>query len=350
MTLTDLVDDFCLAQGNMRESTILAQYRHARWAWKDLFRQTLWVIRKQAICVDCKTESIILPNDCERVINISVVDCYGKLHPLGFNSDWNTAKIKCLQPTCACKNCEGEGTLCGAIDTISAVLSTVTINGKDYTKTVLTRYNGSGAVQTQTTIPVWDTEKEIVVDITTVETICNVETTEKGCIKATQSNMDALRTSCGCGNFINEWNQSGWGWNWYERNQRLIPAVYNYWGEWNYNAADGSIIQIFQSGRQHFGHTGQQEAQWRNNIRQVIVEYQTNGETPDTEILVPQYAVEAVQQGMFYRQKKLNTRVSAAERQMAYNEYMAEKIAVVKYLNPIIMDNIAKLQTIPRRW
>src|ERR1035437_568661 len=158
MTLTDVVDDFCLAQGNMREANILAQYRHARWAWKDLFRTTLWNIKKAVLCVDCKNHTVHLPDDCEsdKIIAISVVDCYGKLHPLGFNTDWNTAKIKCTKVKCSCNNCKGDDTLCAAIDSISAVTQTVVINGNTYTKTTLTRYNGSGAVQTQTTTPAWD--------------------------------------------------------------------------------------------------------------------------------------------------------------------------------------------------
>ena len=148
MTLTDLVDDFCLAQGNMREAVITAAYRNARWAWKDIFRTTLWNIRKAVLCVSCKDHSVRLPDDCERVINISVVDCHGKLHPLGFNTDWNTAKITCLKTKCGCNSCHGEGTLCGAIDSIKVITETVTINDQPYTKTTWTRYDGSGAVQT----------------------------------------------------------------------------------------------------------------------------------------------------------------------------------------------------------
>lgn len=350
MTLSDLVDDFCLAQGNMRESLILQQYRHARWAWKELFRTTLWEIKKAVLCVDCKDHSIRLPDDCERVYTISVVDCHGKIHPLGFNTDWNTAKIKCIKNKCSCQKCDGVDTLCAAIDSITAATETVTIHGVDYTKTILTRYDGSGAVQTQETVPVWDVNSNTVIYQTNVKTVCNVETTTKGCIKATRANMDLLRESCGCGNFFGNWSELGQTWGNYNAYRELIPAVYNYFGEWNYNAEDRQIVHIFGCGTRHFGHNDQQEAEWRSNIRQVIVDYQTNGEIPNSEILVPEYAVEAVQIGMAYRQKYLNVRVRESEKEEARMAWSREKTRVAKYLNPMTMDVVSKLQTNPRLW
>lgn len=353
MTLTDMVDDFCLAQGNLREAVITAAYRNARWAWKDLFRTTLWYIRKAVLCVDCKDHSIKLPADCERVINISVVDSCGKLHPLGFNTDWNTAKITCLKTKCSCNHCNGQDTLCAAIDSIQVVTKTVVINNQNYTQTTWTRYNGSGAVQTQQEIPAWDEVNQKVVFNTLVSTACNVETTENGCIKATRANMNTLRNSCGCGNFLDEWNSWGFGWGNYNLNREIIPAPYNYWGEWNYNAQDRTIIHLFGNSRQgqsHFNHTESEERDWRGGLQQVILDYQTNGETPDTEILIPEYAVEAVQLGIFYRQKYFNPRVNAAERREAKFIYEEARTAAAKYLNPVLMDNLAKLQTNARFW
>lgn len=353
MTLTDMVDDFCLAQNNMRESNIPAQYRHARWAWKELFRTTLWNIRKAVLCVDCKDHTIRIPADCERVIAISVVDCYGIIHPLSFNSDRNATRIKCLKSKCSCTRCNGEDTLCSAIDSIAATTNTIYIHDVAYTQTILTRYDGSGAVQTQTTTPTWDVSSQSVINIVQVETLCNVETTETGCIKITEANMGALRTRLGVGNFLDFWNNMGYSWGNKNAYYGLIPATYNYWGEWNYNSADRQIIHIFGTGAtqiNHYNNTPVQENEWRNSLRQVILDYQTNGETPDTEILIPEYAVEQVQTGMFYRQKKLNPRAGSKEREDARCEWVAAQREVAKYLNPIIMENVAKLQTNPRHW
>lgn len=350
MTLTDLVDDFCLAQGNMRQQNLLQVYRHARWAWKEIFRKTMWEIRKAVLCVNCEDHTIKLPADCERVIAISVVDCFGKLHPLGFNTDWNTAKIKCIASKCSCNSCHGEDTLCAAIDTLKVVTETVVINGSNYTKTVLTRYPGGGVIQTQSTIPAWDSASSSVVYNTVYETICNVETTDKGCIKATPANMGLLVTKCGVSPFFREWAASGYVWGGNSPYQELIPAPYNYFGEWNYNAQDRRIVHIFSGATRHFNHTDQEEASWRSNIRQVVLDYQTNGETPDTEITIPEYAVEAVQIGMVYRQKYLHPKAGEGDKIAAKQAWIAAQREVVKYLNPVIMENVAKLQTNQRRW
>ena len=351
MTLSDMVDDFCLAQGNIQERAILAQFRHARWSWKDLFRTTLWNIRKAVLCVDCKTGTIKLPNDCDRLLAISVVDCFGKLHPLGFNSDWNTAQIACVKSTCSCNKCEGKDTLCGAIDSIRMETETVNIKGKDYTKTTLTRYDGSGAVQKEYKIPAWDEGSASVVFNTLVETICSVDVTATGCIAATSDNMVKLRDHCGCGTFLDQWKALGIGWEFNGRYRELAPTPYNYWGEFNFNAADENIVHIFGgAGMLHFGHNDHQEHEWRQSIRKVVLDYQTNGETPNTEILIPDYAVNAVQVGMIYQQKFLNPRVGEDEKLKAEFAFNRAKLKVAKHLNPIKLEQIVAMQTLPRRW
>jgi hypothetical protein len=346
-----VVDDFCLRQGNMRQSGIIQAYANLKWAWKDLFRYTLWDIKTAVLPVDCKHDTVHLPSDCERVINLSVVDKFGRLHPLGFNTDLNTTDIRCLKPKCSCKNCNGEDTLCSAIDAISATTSTVTIHDVAYTQTVLTRYNGSGAVQTQTTRPTWDEQQGKVVYDVIIETKCNLEVTDKGCIKITKPNMDLLRDNFGIGNFIDQWDAFGFSWGNQRAYRELIPTAKNYWGEWNYNTADREIIHIFGSeDRRHFGHTEEQEHEWRNNIRQVILTYQTNGETPSQEIYIPDYAVLAVQIGMVYMQKMLSPKVNEEDKKAAKYAFSAEKNRVFKYLNPVRMEDVAKLQQAPHRW
>lgn len=350
VTLSDLVDDFCLAQNNMRQALIFQQYRHARWSWKELFRDTLWQLKTAVLPVDCHNHSIRLPDDCEKVINISVVDCYGKIHPLGFNTDWNTAKIKCLKNACSCNSCHGQDTLCAVADSLQVINETVIINDVEYPKTIYLKYDRCGDVLRQEYAPYWDAETNAVITVTNTSLVCKVETTEHGCIKATQPNMDILRTCCGAGIFMDQWSAFGYEWGNYNAYKELIPSVYNYWGEWNYNAADRQIVQIFHPNSRHFNHDDRQEHLWRNSIRQVIVQYQTNGESPDAEILVPEYAVEAVQMGMFWRQVYLNPRASDSARNYAEMQWTKSKMKVIKYLNPISADMIAKLQTNPRHW
>lgn len=344
MTLTDLVDDFCLAQGNMRESTILAQYRHARWAWKELFRKTLWIQKNQVLDINCEDHTIVLPKDCDRLINIYVLDRQKKLQPLTCDPSISTVEITCIKTKCSCNTCNGQGTLCAAAESgITYSTETITIQGQQYTQETWVRYLG-GAIQQQQKIPTLTTNN-VVEYITNVSTICNIEVTDRGCIKPTPENMELLRNYCGCDTYPE--NQTGRRCDWY-RNTDLIPQPYNYWGYWNVNAADSSIIHIFrhQDGYND-NHFNSSEG---NVIDKVIVSYQTNGESPGQEILIPEYAVQAVQLGIMHQQKLFNTRESAGNKEYALQQWLRAKLDVNKYLNPIRLEDLAKLQTQLRRW
>ncbi len=340
--LSKVVKEFALKQGNMKEMAVFQQLVYARWAYKELFRRNLWSIRNAVLHVDCRTHTITLPEDCERVVNISVIDHMGKLQPLTCDPSISTVKIDCVKPGCSCTNCRGHGTLCGAVDSVSYTTEDVDIQGTVYVKKTWTRYDGNGAIQRQEEIPTFNTSDSTVTYTTTITTICNVEITDKGCIKATDTNMQLLRTWCGCGNFPD--HECGVGFNWLWRSNDLIPQPYNYYGYWNTNAEESNIIHIFRhENALHRLHE-------RNGIYKIILSYQTNGETPGEEILVPEFAVFALQMGIMWQQKLFNPRASSIDKKEAKIEWLASRVLVNKHLNPIRLEVLAKLQTNLRRW
>ncbi len=219
------------------------------------------------------------------------------------------------------------------------------MNGLQYCILYRIRYNGSGGIQQEQSIPTWNSATGTVVYNTEITTLCNVEVTEKGCIKITPQNMELLRSHCGCDSFPEQ--NEGLCHSWY-RKSGLIPQPYNYYGYWNVNAADRSIIHIFRFDNGHVNRNF--NSPFRNNINQVIVSYQTNGETPGDEIMVPQYAQMAMEAGIMWQQKFYNNRVSPNDKAAAKIEWQAARLDVNKHLNPIRMEDIAKLQTQARRW
>ncbi len=338
--LSKLVKEFCLKQGNMKETAVFQQLVYARWAWKELFRKSIWEIKNQVIEIDCKNNTFHIPSDCERIVNISVIDCNKIIQPLTCDPGISTVEIKCIKPKCSCNKCNGENTLCASIDAVSYTTEEIIIQGNPYTLQTWTRYN-NGAIQQEQIIPTLNATTNAVENVTTISTICNVEVTEEGCIKPTTGNMELLRTHCGCGNFPAENCGVDYGWHRYEN---LIPQPYNYFGYWNVNAADRSIIHIF---RHENGHRPRHE---RDRIEKVIVSYQTNGETTDQEIMIPQYAQFAIDMGIMWQQKLFNPRAGQGDKEFAKNEWRAACRKVNQHLNPIRMEDIAKLQTQLRRW
>lgn len=340
--LSKLVKEFCLKQGNMKEANVFQQLVYAREIWKELFRKCIWGIRNVVLTVDCERNTIERPIDCERIINISVIDHRGKLQPLSCDPGISTVEIECIKVNCSCNNCNGQGTLCGAAEAgVSYTTEVVTIQGNPYNLETWTRYS-QGAIQQEQKVPSLQAGTSNVVYNTVFSTLCNIETTDKGCIKPTNTNMELLRDYCGCGNFPE--SQSGISRDWYRGYENLIPQQYNYYGYWNQNAADASIIHIFRHDSNHHDRHN------RNRIEKVVVSYQTNGEDPGAEILIPQFAKFAIDMGIMWYQKVYNPRATETEKEGTLNRWRMAKLNVNKHLNPIRMEDIEKLQTQARRW
>lgn len=338
--LSKIVKELALKQGNMKETAVFQQLVYARWAWKDIFRKYIWSIKNQVCQLD-HNHTFRKPEDCERIVNISVVDRYGKIQPLDCDPGLNTVAISCIKAKCSCPNCHGDNTLCAAAENaITYTTETVVIQGVDYTLQTWVRYSGGG-IQQEQKIPVWNAATNSVVYNTEYTTLCNIEVTDKGCIKATPANMELLRTYCGAD------HNPGLFPFWYQQNN-LIPVPYNYYGYWNVNAADPNIIHVFRHDRQPMGHHVPPTE--RDAICKVIVSYQTSGETSGDEIMVPQYAQLAIDTGIMWQQKLYNPRESVNNKQFYKNEYNAAKLDLNKFLNPIRLELVAKLQTQMRRW
>lgn len=352
-TLSEIVRSLALKQGNDKSVYFIRNLVIAAEVWKELFRRTIWEIKTVVLNVCPKKGTITIPNDCERLVNISVIDKYNRIKPLSYNPNINTAEILCQKNKCSCNKCHGENTLCGAVDNITRTTENVEIQGEEYTKTTWIRYDGSGAIQKQEEIPTLDQKTGTVVMQTNVQTICNVEVNSDGCILPTAPNIEAFTTYCGFGAVINNgWDNRHCGWQ-TNAYRELIPASYNFFGSWNWNAASRDIIHIFHSGRRNctfINEPGQcNQNGEENEITKVIVSYQTNGETPGEEILIPQYAQYAIEMGIIWRQKKYNPRDGDKD-ESALRSWRREVQKVNAHLNPIRMDDMIKLQTQPRYW
>jgi hypothetical protein len=85
----------------------------------------------------------------------------------------------------------------------------------------------------------------------------------------------------------------------------------------------------------------------------VILSYQTNGECPGEEILIPEYAVMAMMAGIDFRTKAFRpsgSRISPQEKILAKNEYEDQKIQLFKFLNPIRPDEFVRASYIIPKW
>lgn len=356
ITISDCVRKFSLKQGNTKAINFIRNMEFAAWAWKELFRKSIWEIKTVVIPVDHRKHTIRIPDDCERMVNISVVDRYGKLQPLSYNPNISTVEILCQKNNCSCNHCHGQGTLCADVENITTTIEEIIINGTAYPKITYIKADRCGDIMKQEDVPVWDPIAEDVTTTTVTTLLCKVEVTEHGCIKATAPNAAFLQQYCGINNggMINNCNNGAWR---PESNpyRSLIPAPYNYYGQWNWNAACRDIVHIFRSRKNNCTYVNQSETcneqcgNEQNDIDQVILSYQTIGTEPGVEILIPEYAEMAINIGILYQQALFNPRDLDRNNSMLQKWRTAKK-NVDRHLNPIRMDDMIKLQTQPHYW
>lgn len=322
LTLSDLVSNFNLEQGNMQERYFLKNLAHAKWVWKELFLRSLWEMRQVVLQVR-SDNTIKLPNDMQGQVNITVVDRHGNKQQIGYNPNMNTVEILCPTNSCKC-SCKGVDTLCASFDSMSMSTEQIELKGEMYTKTTWVKNIGCGEIVEYTKTPVWDAESEAVIYIDGQTTLGTMEVTSTGCIKATEENRQRFRSWCGCYVALPYRDV----WNWDCRPKYDVSPMDSNYGEWNWNAAAGDII--------HLKHV---------NADKVIVGIQSSGEVSGQEIVVPEYALTAMQFGIIHRQVAFRPGSSDSEKRSARREYNIEKTALNQFLRPINMKVVMDLQT-----
>jgi hypothetical protein len=105
------------------------------------------------------------------------------------------------------------------------------------------------------------------------------------------------------------------------------------YGEWNWDAKAGDVI--------HLKHV---------RADRVIVAYQPSGTSADTEILVPEYAVQAMMAGINYKQKWLSPAYNPGEKKMAEMDWKREKNRLYDFMYPIRMDELIRIATLIPKW
>ena len=347
MTLSEIVTDFNVEQGNQKQSHFVANMLRAKWAWKDILWNVSWSLAQQAVpVVDNK---ITLPKDLIRLVNLSVVDKCGNVQTLMYNPAINTLDIRCPQKSCSCATCGGDGTLCGALDSIEVTTEEVEIRGNTYTRTIYTRSDGHGNIYRISSNPTSSADEEQVEFVENREFICAVDVTESGCIKDTEPNRRALQGLCGC--YLPSF---GVGYPYaYTRGfcdnvpypysdrpdsmnpdcERTVPMLHNDYGYYNWDSVAGDVIHLKDV-----------------TATQIIVAYQTSGDGAGVEMLVPEYAVDAVKFGIMYRQKAFSPTSGMGDKQMAERDYDSMKEKLWNFNNPIRMDEWIKAQTIIPKW
>lgn len=349
LTLTNLVRKYLTKAGNLKQSALIANLLLAQDAYRALYCTTIYVPKKTVIDVN-DDGTFKLPDEREKLLGIFVVDALGKEQELTLNPYYNTVDAKCSTSSCSCGTCKGNNTLCAAIDAITRTTETITIHDVDYTQTTWVKNDCEGNIQQAIETPYWDTVSGSVIFKTEYSTICTVTVNENGCIQYTAPNIAIFRAYFGYSFNLGYCATS-------PSLRELIPVSPNNYGYYNFNAADPDIVHVFRRKNNGpptsnvFNPITQTTETVQNDIRQVIVSCQTSGTAPGAEILVPEYAVPAIEGHMMWQTelRNPNKRTRSSVDLLKQNWYVT-KDDVRKYLFKISMRDMALLQTQPRLW
>lgn len=334
----------------------------ARFVWKDLFQNTLWTTKSEWLTVQVGDpfNYIIIPKDAQRIFSVAVEDDCHKIVPLFYNNRLNVVK-KPKVKKCGCTTCNCAG-LCAEVSSLTYTTKLwFTVNGVNYyqkewlqvcpngdvlkwTETPTKKYNtlvgDSGDFNddfnNDYSIAAAPFSAYTIVTVTSQEKICNIEVAPCGCPVESEENIECFNNYCGffldccsprkkkcCDDFLNNPNNN-------ERGECKISECGNY--------------MYYKPGKRWKSVTNRKIPEF------LLLNYQTSGENCTNDVMVPEYALDAMFMGMQYRSKRLKDSFSASDKLASKWDYEDAKSKLILYLSPFSLEELAHIQDAPIKW
>lgn len=321
LSLSTVVKEYCLATFNDKRKYFINYMVHAKWIWKDLFQNSLFVVKNVYVKVDKTTKpySIVIPKDSVRFINLSYEGIDGSLQSFVHDSTINDTVIPLGNE---CQQCGDTNDYGQCINNISAITKTVTLLGDDYTETTWMKISPAGdllEVREIPTISVNAANEQSVEMIMKERILCKFEMKSCGCIKKVDINRTLINKYCGV--LLHECQL--------QMIQPTTTKVATYKGR--IKISNG---RIWISG---------------DNIPDYVIHtFQTNGVCGESEIMIPEECVTAMMFGIAWRSTALAPNKVPLEKRTADIAFEKAKQELEEFLNPIRCEEfMAVQQTIP---
>lgn len=369
-TLAACVDNYFLDRLISKKKYYAAYMTMAKKEWQKLFRNTIWAVQSRWMTLKAGDpyNYVDVPMDASRLLSVSVEDNHSEHHnhrncgliqPLYYNEQINVI-VKPKHRKCGCESadcgCDG---VCEAVNSFAYTTKFIfSINGVDYYEQCWFKYCKNGDILEYCKTPTkvynnivgdggdyngdfnddWLIGSPPFSDFTikyvdSQKKICHLETEPCGCPKETPENAEILNNVCGC--------QLNFDCRLKRRHCReYFPNVNNnHLGEVKISECGTKIY--FRPGRHCHG---------EHMPKFLLVSYQTNGLGITDEVLVPDYAMDAMEAGINWRSKRFNAALPQVEKENAFYQYEMEVSNLIAFLNPLSIVEIGKVQDEPVRW
>lgn len=364
-TLSEGTDEYLINRGIDKKKYYAKYLIIAQRVWQDIFLNTLFVTKNvwQTLKKGDPYDYIDLPKDCLRLFTINTTDHCGTLQPLYYNNQLNVIP----QPKtrkCGCNRCDCGG-ICEDVNAFTVTTKLLfTISGIDYVEKTWAKYCPNGDIWEYSEVP---TKKYLdftgdggdysgdysddyltgdpplanfeVVTQVSQKKLCALTVKPCGCPEDTVENSDLLISHCGC--FL-----PCFGLRRRRHCENFLGNINpNCYGEVKLSEC-GTKIFYRPSPRHH--HTGPFPVPKKPTF--LLVNYQTDGKTLDTQTQVPDYALMALWTGIDWRSKMFNGKYSMAEKREAKYAYNEQVDKIIIFLNALSLQALSNIQDAPIRW
>lgn len=361
--LSETVDNL-LADRQISKKKYYAAYMvMAKKEWQKLFRNTLWEVQSKWMTMQQGTpyDFIYVPEGVSRLLSVAIEDRCGLIQPLFYNTQLSIIK-KPAQKKCGCPSDCACGGVCEAANSMTySTKFLFSINGTDYYEKTWTEVCKNGDVITYSEIPTkqynntagdagdynpdYNPDYDIaaapfsdytVVTVKSQRKVCKLETLECGCPAETEANQQLLTETCGCN--LN-WNC---GLKRRHCRQYFENVDNNHFGEVKLSECGTKIF--FRPSHNWKKYTDKKIPEF------LLVNFQTNGLLPNEEVLVPDYALDALEAGIYWRSIRFNTTVPPGVKDDAKAQYHMECDNLTKFLYPISLIDLGEIQDSKILW
>jgi hypothetical protein len=326
LDITEVVDDYMASTFNNSQKYFKNYLIHAKWVWKQLFLNSLDSTKHKYVPIDKTTTpySVIVPKDCLRLFSVQLTNGCDQLVDMSENRKMNVLPKPLAGAGCGCDTCNCDNSSCGSANEFTVRFVDHTIDGQVYTEKIWNKKSATGDIVEVRHIPVkdyTDATHYTVKIIESIKTLCSLDVKPCGCIVTSAANEEKLKRF-NCFSI-----QKGGACSLDALEERIC-------GNGEFKVEQGRIFL-----KNH-----------NKNATHVILSYQTNGECPYEEILIPEYAVDAMHFGMHFRVTALsntNNRLATREAQRQFNMKVTE---LDEFLNPVDAREFMMFQGLIPKW
>ncbi len=361
LTLSAAVDQY-MAENGIDSRKYGAKYLiTAKWAWKKLFLNTLYVVQStwEPLKKGEPYNYIDVPRGLVRLLSVGNPDKCGNIQPLYYNPQLNII-AKPTNKKCGCNQCNCDG-LCEELNSLSVTTKELfTINGVtyyektwiktcpngdilEYKETPAKKYNdyiGNAGDFNPDFNPDFnvgnaDLSNFSIVTETTQRKLCAVTVKPCGCVETTPENEAILLEHCGC-----QFNHCC------KRGRRHCEQFLE-----NINNNRRGEIKISECGtRIYFKPSHDTHNINLTNPEYLLVNWQSNGEIVGQQVQVPEYAYDALCAGIYYRVTKRNGKYNLSERLEAERMWEKENNNVITFLNQLSLSFLSDVGDAQPTW